>query len=95
MTVGNGSRTFFWTHTWLGTSPLIEAALGPVNEDMQANTVGDMWQSNGWKWDEILPLISQDTKLLFDGYTVMSGMENEDGFHWAVSPSSNFTIKSA
>ncbi|GLT60153.1 hypothetical protein SLA2020_329340 [Shorea laevis] len=55
--VNSGMNTFFWLNSWLTDGPLFFAATGPIPESELRKTMAEYWNSNGWNWGLLKPML--------------------------------------
>ncbi|CAA7037248.1 unnamed protein product [Microthlaspi erraticum] len=93
---GDGNSIKFWTDRWLSDTPLINTNVIALPEAMKELTARQLWgDDTEWRWDQITPFVSEDTRLRLLSVVLNTIAGNKDTLSWTASPNGEFTVRSA
>lgn len=94
--VGDGQRINFWTDKWLMGEALIDKTVVDVLEGILNAKAGDMWIDGvGWDLQNIVPYVSEDTRLELAAVVVDKVPSVKDRLSWTEMADGSFTVSSA
>ncbi|CAA7018343.1 unnamed protein product [Microthlaspi erraticum] len=94
--VGDGSTIRFWTDKWLSGVSLSEKATSALPANYEGFVAKDLWiPGRGWRFDQILPYVSENTGLELWSIVVDCVTGAKDRLSWGGSAEGKFTVKSA
>ncbi|GLT63422.1 hypothetical protein SLA2020_359880 [Shorea laevis] len=93
--VNSGMNTSFWLNSWLTDTPLSLAAVGPIPESELQKTVAEYWDSSGWNWGLLKPLLPENIIQLLELHVLNDQNLGIDSMYWKNSKNGEFSTKSA
>ncbi|KAL8143458.1 LOW QUALITY PROTEIN: hypothetical protein V2J09_016490 [Rumex salicifolius] len=93
--VGNGRLIRFWTDCWVDNRPLLEQALGTIDNDGLRAIVSDMWSGqSGWKWYLFEDLLPATILMRISAVCINDSPNMGDVLSWAYSSDGNYSLRS-